>query len=55
MDTDEDIRLDPPPARKVNHIKAMREWYWPRLTEDYRAWFEAINETGAFEAPEAGN
>ena len=27
MDTDEDIRADPPPARKTNHITAMTRWY----------------------------
>ena len=54
MDTDEDIRLDPPPARKVNHLKAMTQWYWPRLDKGYRAWFEKINEAGAFEVPPDG-
>ena len=54
MDTDEDIRLDPPPARKPDHIKAMKEWYWPHLDAGYREWFEAINETGAFGVPVDG-
>ena len=42
---------EPAPVTKAKHIKAITKWYYPRLDESYRAWFEGINEAGAFDVP----
>ena len=43
---------EPAPVTKAKHVKAITESYYPRLTPDYPAWFEKINEAGAFDVPD---
>ena len=42
---------EPPSVTRVKHIKAMKEWYWPRLNDGYRAWFERANASGDIIVP----
>ena len=41
----------PPEEVERRHRAAMSQWYWPRLNDEYREWFEAVNAKGDFKLP----
>ncbi|MFH0962381.1 MAG: hypothetical protein V2A58_00045 [Planctomycetota bacterium] len=40
---------EPASQTKAKHVRAMTDWYYPRLDDALREWFEKINEARAFE------